>query len=261
MLAILACMAAGGLCATAGPWLLRGLRWQVAHPAVALRLWFGLFVVGVSALLGSVVVGMVLATTATEGSGGVAGTSTVLSGWLLLVALGGTIGLVGHHAGPVVEGRRAGGMSLLVLVARDEIRRTTVSGTQVSVVDAPAAFAVAGRGCDVDIVVSRPLAAALSEAEFRAVVEHEAGHLHGGHALLRTVSLIARAIAPKARCGKDFAQTVHLLTELAADDRAATACGAEDTAAALRKVATMTGDPGPLLRAQRLTRRAGRGAA
>ncbi|WP_446666722.1 M48 family metalloprotease [Flexivirga sp. B27] len=257
MLALLACMTAGILCATAGPWLLRGMKWQVARPAVALRLWFGLFAAGLAALLGSVVVAIVLATTASERSGGVAATSAVLSGWLFLLALGASIGLVGHHAGPVVEGRRSGGLSLLVLVARDEIRRTMVAGSQVCVVEAPTAFAVAGRGCDVDIVVSRPLEAALSADELRAVVEHEAGHLRGGHAMLRTVSLVASAIAPKARCGKDFAHTVHLLTELAADDHAASRCGVDVTASALRTVSDMTGAPGPSLRAQRLSRRAG----
>lgn len=261
MLAVLACMTAGALCATAGPWLLRGMRWQVAHPAAALRIWFGLFVVGSAAFLSGVVVGIVHATSVSEQSGRLAATSAVLTGWLLLAALGMTIGLVGHHAAPVAAGRRSGGLSLLLLVAHDEIRRTMVSGSEVSVVDAPTAFAVAGRGCDADIVVSRPLAMALSDDEFRAVVAHEVVHLRAGHTLLRTVSLVAGAVAPKARCGKDFAHTVHLLTELAADDHAAAACGVGDTASALRTIAGMTGDPGPLLRAQRLIRRAGPAAA
>ncbi|GGB29598.1 hypothetical protein GCM10011492_20000 [Flexivirga endophytica] len=254
MIAILACMAAGALCATAGPWMLRGMGWQVARPALALRIWFTAFLLGVAALLGSVAFAIAHATAATERSGGVAGTTAVLCGWALLGVLGMSIGVVSHHAGPVVEGRRSGGLSLLLLVARDEVRRMTVAGAEVSVVDVPAAFAVAGRGCDADIVVSRSLAAALPPAELRAVVHHELGHLRGGHSLMRTVSLVAGTIAPNARCGKDFAHTVHLLTELAADDRAAAACGVGDTASALRTLAGMTGDPAPLLRAQRLTR-------
>lgn len=261
MIAVLACMAAGALCATAGPWLLRGKKWQVARPAMALRLWFTLFVVGIAALLGGVVAAIVGAVTATDRSGGVAATAAVLSGWLLLGVLGICIGVISHHAGPVVEGHRSGGVSLLLLVARDEIRRTIVSGVEVSVVEAPTAFAVAGRDVDVDVVVSRPLVAALSAAEFRAVVEHEIAHLHGRHGALRAVSLVAGAVAPRARCGRDFAQTIHLLTELAADDRAAATCGASSAASALQKLAHLTGDAGSLLRARRLTRGAKQPAA
>lgn len=258
MLAVLACMAMGVFCATAGPWLLRGMGWQVAHPARALRLWFGLFVAGVAAFVGSGVVAISQAASVTETAGGVAATAAVLTGWALLAVLGVIIGVVSHHAGPLVEGRRIGGASLLLLVARGETQRLTIGGARVSVVEAPTAFAVAARDCDADVVISTPLADALTPAELRSVVGHELGHLRGHHSALRTIALIAGSVAPRARCGSCFARTVHLLTELAADDAAARSCGAQVTASALTTLAALTGDPGPAVRAQRLSRRSPR---
>ncbi|RNI20685.1 M48 family metalloprotease [Flexivirga caeni] len=261
MILVLACMGLGVLCATAGPWLLRDMGWQVARPARALRLWFALFVLGVAAFLGSVLAAIIQAAGATDSSGAVTATATVLSGWLLLAVLGVAIGVITHHAGPLVEGRRTGGASVLLLVARSETQRMTVDSAEVSVVAAPTAFAVATRDCDADVVISQSLVDVLTPAELRSVIHHELGHLQGRHSMLRTVAMVAGSAAPRARCGRGFAQTVHLLTELAADDTAARACGPEIAASALCALATLTEDPGAALRAQRLSRRSPQSSA
>lgn len=255
MVAVLVWIVAGALCATAGPWLLRGMGWQVAHPVRALRLWFGLFLLGIGALLGSVIVATIEAVTATRASGSVAATVAVLGGWVLLATFGAVIVVVSHHAQPLVEGQRISGTSLLLLIARNETRRLKISGAEVSVVDAPTAFAVAGRDCDADVVISQPLVDAMTPAELRSVVHHELGHLRGHHALLRTIAQVAESLAPRARCGNGFASAVHLLSELAADDCAARSCGPQVAASALNKLAVLTDDPGPGMRARRLIRK------
>lgn len=99
----------------------------------------------------------------------------------------------------------------------------------------PAVYCLPGRSCRV--VVTRGALDVLSEAQLRAVLEHERGHLVGRHHLLHmeteAFALAFRGL-PLARHARE--QTA-LLLEMAADDRALRSHPREALAAAMCEIA------------------------
>jgi Zn-dependent protease with chaperone function len=252
MIPTAALLALGVACTALGPFALRSKPWQVARPALALRIWFGLFTIGCLCFAGSVVAAVAAAAAQADGSGhGLIPTLTVLVGWVVLAVVGAVISLVGHQAQPVLDGGRLSDVQLTLLVARDQIDSYDMSGHEVLLVHNQRPFALSCRHRS-RIIVSSALADALAPDQLRAVIEHEIAHLDERHGPMRKIAVVAGSLAPWARCGRDFAGSVNLLTELAADDRAADICGRPALIAALSRCAELTGDEALRLRARRL---------
>ena len=241
----------------AGPTLLGRRRWAVRHPAAALRLWAGLLVVGATgAGLGLVLVLRSAAEVSRE-----LGTDQQLTAcetchaaavygasWVMTAAVATSVCMAGYGWAQGAGQRRR--LRRATRGAADGLPSALVDGVRLSLLTSETYAAAGTPGLRPRVVVTTALRALLDDEELRSVVAHETAHLRHGH---RLVVAIARA---QGRClpgawGAEAHRSLHLLVELAADDRAAQRCGPGVTAAALTKVAAASDDDAMRLRARR----------
>jgi Zn-dependent protease with chaperone function len=241
-----------------GPALVGRRPWAVRNPARALRAWAGLFGTGVlGALIG---LGLLLRSAAEVsrefGSGqdltacqtchaaAVYGAS-----WLMTVAVGtvacaGLYRGVGHALHRHVVRRATHG-------ATAQLPCDLVDGVRVSLLPSSTCAAACTPGRRRHVVVTTAMQDLLSPDELRSVVAHESAHLRRGHRLLLGLTQLQGHCLAGLACAAEAERSVALLTELAADDRAARRCGPTLTAAALAKVAEASDDDAMRLRARR----------
>ena len=108
-------------------------------------------------------------------------------------------------------------------------------------IEDPRYVAVAIPGTPSTIFVSRAVQHALPPSYLSAVLAHEAAHLRQHHTLLRRLGAWHTACLPK-RSGlrRELASRITLLTELAADDAAASKVGPAHLRAALAALNRLT---------------------
>lgn len=251
----------GGLLATAAvliigaPRILTVGAWRMRFPRLALAIWHSAFLVGVAALLGSLVVAV--ATSMMLPSGGrdawVEPTVLVLFGWGGLTIVGAVIALVAAQAEPLANADRRTQMQFSLLAAASRCQQ--VHGIDVVIVDSALPIAVSVPGPDARVVVASCLERELSKSELRAVIEHERAHLIQHHGAILRLAQLNRACLPGLLASRELDRTTNLLIELIADDTAARAVGAVNTANALVKVGNLRSDESMLLRARRLASR------
>ncbi len=236
------------------PVLAKPERWSVQHPAAALSLWVTAFVVGCTAFVASVlaVVGVALTQRPGNGSSWPTAIAVVLVVWTALGALGAMLALLGTRAERSHDDTHATRVKVLLLTACATYRTRTVSGVEVSFVHSDEPFALSLRDGGPRIVVSQVLDDALEPAQLRAVIEHERTHLQWRHNLIVSIADLAQSCTPWLPAGCAFRRSARLLTELAADDRAARICGVDTCAEALERLHLMAATPGADLRALRV---------
>jgi Zn-dependent protease with chaperone function len=248
---VLAVFAAGCIPAA---WALAGARWPRRSPAAAIVLWqalglgWGLAAVGALAALGTAgarvgVAGgaLSLASRVLQGrsiAAGILGLRllAVLAGLLLLLLLCWI--LVAASAGVLRARRRQ--RVLLSLLAHGDPK---VPGALV--VDHPAATAYCVPGLRSRIVVSAGALDLLDQAELAAVLAHERAHLRERHdlVLLPFTALLRAFRWSSVAC--EAHDSVSLLVEMLADDRALRHRSARELATALLRVGAAGGVHAP----------------
>ncbi|PRX44559.1 peptidase M48-like protein [Prauserella shujinwangii] len=226
-------LAAFGVAAMVALWLLRG-RWTHAHPRTALVLWqlsgLTLVVSTIGALLAFGLApyrrGLVPALVDLPGRW------QVLDAWhLTAVAAGLTLAgwLVVNQLLSLVSTARARARHrlLLQLVARQ--------GTDALVVDHPVAVAYCLPGRTPRIVVSAGARRLLTDAELDAVLAHERAHARERHHLVVAPFQALRGLLPGNALLARVCETIELLVEMCADDKAARQHGREPLASALER--------------------------
>ncbi|GII57544.1 integral membrane protein [Planotetraspora thailandica] len=128
---------------------------------------------------------------------------------------------------------------LLTLIARDE---PAVPG--VRVVGYPGAAAYCLPGLKSQVVISDGTLSLLSPDELDAVLAHEAAHVRYRHDLVLLPFAALRHALPWSRVVRDAQESVSLLVEMAADDRARRQCSPKRLATALLRFGT-AGVPAP----------------
>ena len=257
---LLAALAFGSL---RGAGALLRARWPRRAPATAILLWQALGLTG-----GLAIVGALLAI-------GFSGTTVGRSG-----VVGGLMGLLRPHAAGVLHGAgesafitlaRAGcllaavavfGVLCWVLVmafvtavqARHRQRELLAllahgdpKAPGALVVDHPAAAAYCLPGLRSQIVVSVGTLDLLAPAELAAVLAHERAHLRARHDLVLIPFTSLRRAFPRSRVVRQAYQTVALLVEMMADDRALRVRGlvARELATALLRFGTASSGNAP----------------
>jgi Zn-dependent protease with chaperone function len=129
---------------------------------------------------------------------------------------------------------------LLALIAHDE---PTVPG--VRVVDHPAAAAYCLPGLKSQVVISAGTLSLLSKDELHAVLAHEAAHVRERHDLVLLPFMALRRALPWSRVVRDAQDSVALLIEMAADDRARRYCSPKRLATALLRFGSAAAVPTP----------------
>ncbi len=146
--------------------------------------------------------------------------------------------LVAASAAVLIARRRQ--RTLLGLLARGDPK---VPGALV--VDHPAATAYCLPGLKSQIVVSAGTLALLDQAELAAVLAHERAHLRARHDLVvLPFSALVRAF-PRSRLVARVCDTVTLLVEMLADDRALRQRPGQELATALLRVGVFGAAPAP----------------
>lgn len=257
----------------AAPALLTRGHWRVHHPRLCLSLWYGSFLTGVTAAVGSGGFGVwygwqigVDAQTLADSFGfaAVSWVGTALQvlggvlGWATLAVGGALISLVATRTMRLVAAERRLRSAVGRLVDGSAYRSERVAGVPVTYVASrrPIACGLAGRVAG-QVIISSELDLTLTPGELRAVIEHERAHLRGAHLLLARLSLINQACLPTARAARELRRATALLTELIADDVAARRCGPAVLSAALTKLGRTQHDPTLGLRALRIEQRTG----
>lgn len=82
----------------------------------------------------------------------------------------------------------------------------------------PAAYCLPGRNRR--IVLTTAAYDQLTHAQLQAVLAHEHAHLHGHHALLRTLGTLPSRLLPGLPAAREAAEAIHRLLEYRADDAA-----------------------------------------
>nr|WP_206438968.1 M56 family metallopeptidase [Streptomyces scabichelini] len=122
----------------------------------------------------------------------------------------------------------------------------------------PAVYCLPGRRCR--IVVTRGALEALTDAQVRAVVEHEKAHIRGRHHLLHVATRAFARAFPGLPLARHAAEQTALLLEMIADDKALRFHSRDALATALCEVAAGrapqpalgAGGPGTLIRLHRI---------
>lgn len=204
--------------------LTRG-RWQIAHPGRALLVWMLLGAAGLVVTVASVLVAAVLSLSAGSVDGPVESLALTLIAWAGLGGLGvaGSLAQLGRgDLGDEDDGQPR----VAELLSRRRTDSWQMGAVTVVEVDDPRVVAVAVPGGTPTIFVSRAIRHALPASHLSAVLAHEAAHLSRHHALVRGLGAWHAACLPKrSRLRRELATRITLLTELAADDVAASRVG------------------------------------
>ncbi|MCG5216987.1 M56 family metallopeptidase [Streptosporangium soli] len=236
-------------------WRFTAARWTYRAPRVAILLWqalgltWGLASTG--ALLsyalqpyGRGVLGGLGAFAASAASGGygppsafdLPHTLALVTGLSLLSVLVSVLIAAGVN---VLSARRRH-RALLALIARDDPGMPGVR-----VVDHPGAAAYCLPGLRSQVVVSAGTLQLLSPAELAAVLAHESAHVRERHDLVLLPFAALRRALPWSQVVRDAQETVELLIEMAADDRARRFCSPRRLATALLRFGTAASVPTP----------------
>ncbi|MBL1115999.1 M56 family metallopeptidase [Streptomyces sp. 110] len=124
--------------------------------------------------------------------------------------------------------------------------------------DAPAVYCLPGRRCRV--VITRGALGVLSDAQLRAVLEHERAHIEGRHHLLHLLVDAFSRTFPGLPLARHAKEQITLLVEMIADDRALRSHSRDALATAMCEVAAGqaprgtlgAGGPGALIRLRRV---------
>jgi Zn-dependent protease with chaperone function len=250
-------------CAPASVLPLVSGRWQVWHPRLALALWLGIGTGGLALAALSVLTAAVLVAVSGPADGIARGLALVLVAWLGLGGAGVLAAIALGAGGPSPSSPSADEEAASAAPVRRAHPATLRMawdlelGAVLYEVDDPGLIAHAVGGKHPEIVLSRQAREALTPAELRGVLAHEAAHLRGHHARLRALCAWHAACLPRRSALRRLLVTrVHLLTELAADDAAARAVGAERLRAGLQAAHTLLPSPALVVRAERLAARA-----
>lgn len=239
--------------------LVRGT-WQILHPRRALLLWTVLGAAGLGCTITSVLAAAFLSLTAGVAGPPAQGIALTLIAWMGLGGLGiaGSLAQLGTDEADGPDGNP----SLARLLSQRRIGSWQLDATTVVEIDDPRLVAVAAAGSTPTIFVSRTARRTLSPAHLTAILAHESAHLSGHHALVRQLGAWHSACLPK-RSGlrRDLSRRLSLLTELAADDVAATAVGPAQLHAALVTLRTVAPSRELGVRAARLQALHGDGCA
>jgi Zn-dependent protease with chaperone function len=245
------------------PSLLTLGRWRMRYPRLALAAWHGVFVSGLVAACGSLVISIVLALSLSKtgsGSSSASGswfgpTVIVLCAWGALAAVGGLAALIFTRAEPMKAALRAANEQLMLLSATSAYRTVSVGGVTVTFVQSELPVAVSMPGPERTVVITSRIEAVLPPAQVRAVIEHERAHVVQRHGWIAQLAHLNLLCVPKLLGAREFEQATQLLIELIADDCAARVCGADAVSAALTTVGSLTGDESMGLRALRVRAR------
>lgn len=210
------------------------------------------FLLGSTSLLGSVVTAalIVIAHTGTEWLGGFGVTVTSLFVWSGLGAGGALAALAVTRSEPITEAQKTTEIAAILLAARARYRVESIGRHHITYIRDDRLVAC----CTPDgrILISSGIEETLPADQVRAIVEHERSHLRRNHARMIQLARLNAACFPFLACAREFERTIQLLSELAADDDAARACGPASVCNALGVLANRTGDHGMVLRAERL---------
>lgn len=255
MVVALALLVGAVVLALLAPCALAGGRWQVFRPRLALTAWFAAFGAGVAMAAGAFVASIVVAVT-DEASASPSLVASLLA-WGGVVALAAVLALASGASEPLVTSYRRSLRRLGPVAVSREDRGAFTLVRFVS--EHPAAVAVPGRRPE--ILVSSALEEALTTAQLRCVVAHEYAHLRGHHGLLVRLAELNAACLPRfLPAGRELRKATVMLVELVADDVAARQAGGVQVAVALEELARFSGEPGFLVRAERLRALPGAGA-
>lgn len=257
MFLVLALLGYAALTIVMAPLVLTRGMWRLRFPRTALLLWHGAFLSGIAAALISMVVAVVLAvgvhTAVPDGRTNVLEpTVIVLAAWLALGTVGGLIALVFARAEPLFELDREAEASFSELLGSGFARVEHVGNLTVRYIDSSLPVACTTPGRRPEVIVSSRLEYALTPWELRAVIEHERAHVRHRHAFAKRLALLNSACLPTVRGATQFKRSTNLLIELIADDSAARVCGSDQVAAALARVAELSGSAGTAVRSERL---------
>jgi Zn-dependent protease with chaperone function len=242
------------ICAT-GAWRFTSARWTYRAPRIAILLWQALGVTwglaSTGALLsyalqpyGRGVIGGLGAFAASAAGGGygpaaafdVLHTLALVTGLSLFSVLVSVLMAAGFQ---VLRARRRHRV-LLSLIAHED---PGVPG--VRVLDHPGAAAYCVPGLRSQVVVSAGTLQLLSRAELAAVLAHETAHVRERHDLVLLPFAALRRALPWSQVVRDAQETVELLIEMAADDRARRFCSPRRLATALLRFGTAQAMPTP----------------
>jgi Peptidase family M48 len=264
--AVVILLAVAAMLAAGAPAYLVRAGWRTRRPALALGLWCAAYLGGLASLAASL--GWALAVGLT-GDAPVAGpaaypqgpTGVVVFCWAALVGVGALASLALTRGEPLTDEHRRTVALFTLLAAAAAYRTERRDGVEVSYVesDRPVAMSLPGR--TPRVVVTSRLEDALTAGELRAVIEHERAHLDRRHGWIAQLARFNVNCTPALPWARYLDRSTRLLVELVADDVAARACGRADLAGALTAMASLTGDPGLLLRAHRVQARPSRRAA
>ncbi len=252
MILSLGCLAAAFAILLLAPRILTAGRWQVGRPRLALTAWFCSFFLGIGCALASIVAAIAAAVGTRPADDAALGLVLTLGGWLSLGLIGALIALVAASAEPLARSWHTSvGKVAPVAVSREERRDVALVWFSS---EEPMACAVPSRRPE--IFLATALRELLSTPQLEAVIAHERAHLRQHHAgAVRIAEINALCVPHALRGGRALKRATLLLVELIADDAAATQAGAVHLANALAVMGRATGDPGLLLRAERLTLR------
>ena len=206
-------------------WIPTRGHWQIVHPRRALLLWAVAGILGLLLTATSVLYAAVHSLHV-HPAGAVAESMTLtLVAWMGLGGLGvaGSLALLGRGDLGDEDGERPGIAELL-----SRRRTTSWQSGRITIVqiDDPRLIAVASASSSPTIFVSSTARNTLAPSHLAAIIAHEAAHLHQRHALARHLGAWRCACLPKrSRLRRDLTNRILLLTELAADDSAASRVG------------------------------------
>lgn len=216
--------------------------WQIRRPRRALAAWALTGALGLVVTIVAVLVASALSLSLSTSSAGapIEGLALTLIAWAGLGGLG--------IAGSLTQLRRVDlgeedddRPSITELLSRRRTDSWQMGTITVVEIEDPRYVAVAIPGTPSTIFVSRAVQHALPPSYLSAVLAHEAAHLRQHHTLLRRLGAWHTACLPK-RSGlrRELASRITLLTELAADDAAASKVGPAHLRAALAALNRLT---------------------
>jgi Zn-dependent protease with chaperone function len=151
--------------------------------------------------------------------------------WVILGLAGISMALFAQRLDPVIEMRKADS----AIKGLPSTPLMNFHGVDVRLVALPTWFAFTkGNGSSATIFVSSVVVQSLSEAEFEALLWHEAGHARQRHNALKTLVGLIRHIGGPMLASRMLTREVDRLAELAADGFALKHCDSATLAAARR---------------------------
>lgn len=221
----------------AAPLVLGRGAWRIHHPEICLVGWYAAFLLGNGSVLAAIAHAIALGTrerVAFDNRGWLEPTAEVMTVWIMLAVVGAALSLIGTKAAAMVVAERRARTDFRLVAEHATTLQTRLSGLRVHVVDSdePVVCALRGRSCE--LVISTAITDRLTAPQLRALVAHEAAHLHGWHDLASRVAALNAACLPGFLTPRSMDRSVRLLIELAADRTAARRAGRQEMIAALR---------------------------